>query len=384
MIKQTSSWERGRLYLLPLVLILATASSAAEPTPGDKPAIDLEQRRQRAEKLRPRLEELRGQFEARTFDAGDGGGFPYRLFKPRERKPDEEYPLVVYLHGSAGRGTDNLKQISGGNLYGSRVWALPENQAERPCFVLAPQLLQGVSRRREMTLQGEKVADAASGPPIAGTWRQVAARPGRKMVMELVIREQGGSLGGTLRIPRRGTMALENVSYKHGALTYTTTGGMALEAKLTVEGRSFSGTLVTIGNRERAERLMALIRSLVDELAIDKDRIYITGQSMGGAGTWGMLAYYPQFFAAAAPVCGTGDLDSAAAIAEGGTAVWAFHGGADPLVPPENSRRMIAALREAGARPKLTEYPGVKHDSWVDAYPEPELSQWMFQQRRKD
>ena len=343
----------------------------------------LEQRRQRAKKVRPRLEELTAQFEARTFDADDGEVIRYRLFKPRQGTPDEKCPLVVYLHGSAGRGTDNLKQISGGNIYGSRVWALPENQAERPCFILAPQLLQGVSARREMDVRGEKVTDADSGPPIAGKWRQVADRPGRKMVMELVIRQQDGSLVGTLQMPRRGTLAVENLSYEEGVLSYATSGGMALQCKLTVEGRRFRGTLVTIGNQERADRLMALIRSLVDQLAIDEHRIYITGQSMGGAGTWGMLAFYPQFFAAAAPVCGTGDLDSAASIAEGGAAVWAFHGAADPLVPPESSRRMIAALREAGARPKHTEYPGVKHDSWVDTYPEPELSQWMFQQRRE-
>lgn len=383
MIEKAPSRKQIRLCLLPLILTLATASPGAEALSGDTPPpMRLEQRRQRAEKLRPRLEELTGQFEARTFDAGDGEVIPYRLFKPGERKPDEKYPLVVYLHGSAGRGTDNLKQISGGNLYGSRVWALPANQAERPCFILAPQLLQGVSRRREMTVKGEKMADAASGPPIAGKWRQVADRPGGKMVMDLVIRQEGESLAGTLRMPRRGTLTVENVSYEDGVLCYTTSGGMALEAELTVEGHSFRGTLVTIGNRERAERLMALIRSLVDEHPIDEDRIYVTGQSMGGAGTWGMLAYYPQFFAAAAPVCGTGDVDSAAAIAQGDTAVWAFHGDADPLVPPEASRRMVAALREAGARPKHTEYPGVKHDSWVDTYPEPELHQWIFQQSR--
>ena len=384
MIEQTSSWKRGKLCLLPLTLILATPLPAAEAPSGDTPPTGLEQRRRRAEELRPRLEELTGRFEARTFDAGDGEVIRYRLFKPHEREQGEKHPLVVYLHGSAGRGTDNLKQISGGNIYGSRVWALPENQAERPCFVPAPQLLQGVSRRREMTVRGEKVADAESGPPIAGKWRQVADRPGRKMVMDLVIREQGESLGGTLRIPRRGTLTGENVRYEDGVLSYTTSGAMALECKLTVEGRRFRGTLVTIGNQERADRLMALIRSLVDELAIDEDRIYVTGQSMGGAGTWGMLAYFPQSFAAAAPVCGTGDLDSGAAIAAGGAAVGAFHGAADALVPPENSRRMIAALREAGARPRYTEYPDVKHDSWVDAYPDPELSQWMFRQRRED
>ena len=388
MIEPTSSWEQGKSFALPLAfllaLALAAATRAAAATPGDTPPpISLAERRERAEKLRPRLEELTGQFEARTSDPGDGEGTAYRLFKPQGREPDTKYPLVVYLHGSGGRGTDNLKQISGGNLFGSRVWALPENQAERPCYVLAPQLLQGVSGRREMAVQGEKAADAASGSPIAGTWRQVAAGPGRKMVMELTIRDEGESLSGSLRVPRRGTLAVENVSYEKGVLRYTTAGGMSLEAELAVEGRRFTGTLVTVGSRERAGELMALIRSLVDELAIDEDRIYVTGQSMGGGGTWGMLAYYPRCFAAAAPVCGTGDVDSAAAIAEGGTAVWAFHGDADSTVPVDGSRRMIAALRAAGGRPQYTEYPGVKHDSWVDAYPEPALHRWMFQQARR-
>jgi len=383
MVKSTSSWEQGKSFALPLALALAAASWAAEATPGDTPPpMSLAERRERAEKLRPRLVELTGQFEARTFDPGDGEGIPYRLFKPQGREPDKKCPLVVYLHGSGGRGTDNLKQISGGNLFGSRVWALPENQTERPCYVLAPQLLQGVSARREMAVQGEKVADAASGPPIAGKWRQVAARPGRKMVMELTIREAGESLAGSLRIPRRGTLDVENVSYEEGVLRYTTSGRMSLEAEVTVEGRRFTGTLVTVGNRERAGKLMALVRSLVDELGIDEERVYVTGQSMGGAGTWGMLAYYPQCFAAAAPVCGTGDVDSAGAIVEGGAAVWAFHGDADPTVPVEASRRMIAALRTAGGGPKYTEYPGVKHDSWVDTYPEPGLHRWMFQQSR--
>jgi predicted peptidase len=178
-------------------------------------------------------------------------------------------------------------------------------------------------------------------------------------------------------------MSLESVSYEDGALTYRTSGGMSLEGRVAVTEDRFTGTLSTVGNREKAGKLMALIRSLVDEFKIDEKRIYITGQSMGGGGTWGMLAFYPEFFAAAAPVCGTGDLESAPAVVAGGTAIWAFHGGADSRVPTEASRSMIAALRAAGGRPKYTEYPGVKHDSWVDAYPEPALSEWMFEQARQ-
>ena len=117
--------------------------------------------------------------------------------------------------------------------------------------------------------------------------------------------------------------------------------------------------------------------------AATADRVYVTGQSMGGGGTWGMLAFDPKMFAAAVPVCGVGDVASARAIVAGGTAVWAFHGDADPRVPVEASRRMVAALRAAGGRPKYTEYAAVKHDSWIDAYPDPALHQWLFEQKRR-
>jgi len=364
------------------VTFAAVAAAAGAQPGGDTPRLSLEQRRQRAEQLRPRLEALENQFEARTFDAGDGESIPYRLFRPQEGGEGKKHPLVVYLHGSGGRGVDNLKQISGGNLYGSRVWALAENQAERPCYVLAPQLMQGVSSRRVMPVRAEKTADAGPDAAVAGTWKQIIDRPARKMVMELTLRRQGEKWTGSLRVPRRGTMALENVSYEDGVLAYTTSGGLSLEGEFAVEGRRFTGTLRTVGNEERARKVMALIRSVVDEFGIDEDRIYITGQSMGGSGTWGMLAYYPEAFAAAVPVCGTGDVNSAQAIVENGVAVWAFHGAADPTVPVEASRSMIAALRAAGGRPKYTEYPGVKHDSWVDAYPEPALHRWLFQQER--
>jgi len=108
-----------------------------------------------------------------------------------------------------------------------------------------------------------------------------------------------------------------------------------------------------------------------------------TGQSMGGAGTWGMLAHYPNVFAAAVPVCGAGDAKAAPAIVRGKTAIWAFHGGSDPIVPVAGSRRMVEALRAAKGQPKYAEYPGVKHDSWLDAYPDSALHKWMFEQKRE-
>jgi len=342
-----------------------------------------EERRERAERLRPPLEALKDRFEARTFDAGDGPSIPYRLFKPQQRDPKKRYPLVVYLHGSGGRGTDNLKQITGGNLYGSRIWALSENQARHPCYVLAPQLTQGVSSPRKMTARGEKAAGAASDVALVGKWKQIVDTPAGEMTMELTLRKEGNAWSGQLRVPRRGTMTLAKVSYENGRLGYLTSGPMSLKGEFAVAGRRFTGTLTTIGNGRRAANVMALIRSAVEEFRLDEDRIYITGQSMGGAGTWGMLAFYPDVFAAAVPVCGSGDVASAPAIVAGGTAVWAFHGDADPRVPVEASRRMIAALRAAGGHPKYTEYAGVKHDAWMDTYPDPALRRWLFERKRQ-
>ena len=302
------------------------------------------------------------------------------MFKP-EVDPAKAYPLIVYLHGSAGRGTDNVKQISGGNIYGARVWALPDNQSERPCFVLAPQLMESVVKRPEMTVQGEKTEDAVGGV-MAGSWRLRVEGPSGTIVMQLSLQGQDDSLRGSLRVPRRGTLTLERVAYDNGTLTFATAGGLSLRGEFEVQAKRFTGNLATLGSRERATALMALILKVADEFSVDRHRVYITGQSMGGGGTWGMLAHYPDFFAAAVPVCGTGNIDSAKSIVNGGTAIWTFHGDADPRVPVENTRRMLAALCDAGGRPRYTEYPGVKHDSWVDAYLEPNMHHWLFEQSR--
>ncbi len=84
-------------------------------------------------------------FLPRVFRNARGESMPYRLFVPQGYERRKRYPLVVWLHGGAGRGGDNLRQISGGNTTGSRVWTLPENQARNPCFVVAPQCPDGAA-----------------------------------------------------------------------------------------------------------------------------------------------------------------------------------------------------------------------------------------------
>jgi len=116
------------------------------------------------------------------------------------------------------------------------------------------------------------------------------------------------------------------------------------------------------------------------EFPIDDRRIYITGLSMGGYGTWSALANRPELFAAAAPICGGGEM--AAVERFKSVPLWAFHGTDDKTVPVERSREMIAALKAAGANPKYTEYPGVGHNSWAQTYSNPEFYEWLFAQRK--
>lgn len=129
---------------------------------------------------------------------------------------------------------------------------------------------------------------------------------------------------------------------------------------------------------------MALVCDVVDDLVkgggIDPDRIYITGLSMGGYGTFDVICRRPGFFAAAVPVCGGGDPDQASEIKD--LPLWVFHGGQDGVVPPEMSRAMVEAVRKAGGKPKYLEYPGVGHDSWSATYANPDVWKWLFGQRK--
>ena len=128
----------------------------------------------------------------------------------------------------------------------------------------------------------------------------------------------------------------------------------------------------------------ALVLDLIDTVAsehrIDKDRIYLTGVSMGGYGTWDLVSRRPELFAAAIPVSGGGDPAQAEKLAK--LPIWAFHGDADPLVPVERPRDMIAAIKKAGGEPKYTEYKGVGHDAWTPTYRDSRVLDWLFEQKK--
>jgi predicted peptidase len=127
--------------------------------------------------------------------------------------------------------------------------------------------------------------------------------------------------------------------------------------------------------------LLELIPALQKEYKIDPKRIYVTGLSMGGFGTWDLVARKSEWFAAAVPVCGGADEGTAKSIVK--VPVWVFHGDKDTAVKPERSRHIVEALKKAGGEPKYTEYKGVGHDSWTPAYKDAEMMKWLFSQKRE-
>lgn len=272
-------------------LITANAFAREGSTPLLAPGAPMSpERLAMIETFKKQSDGLEKKFEARSYK-GDWT-MPYRLFRPATNK---RVPLVLYLHGSGGLGSDNLKQLGLGNIFGTRVWLLPENQERNPCYVVVPQTDRGWARY-DLSQQSDGPAKMLPG------------------------------LGDGARL------ALEIVS------------------------------------------------ALCRKFQIDERRIYVTGQSMGGAGTWHVTAERPKLFAAAVACCGSPTLEDATqSIA---TPLWNFHGDADQSVPVTVSRERIAAMRKAGGHPLCTEYAGVGHNVWEWAYTEPELIKWVFSQSR--
>lgn len=237
-----------------------------------------------------RSEGLQDKFEARTHKSD--WTMPYRLFRPAAKG---KLPLVLYLSGSGGLGDDNLKQIGLGNIFGTRVWLLAENQKQFPCFVVAPQTDRGWAKY-DFTQQDSRGPKAVAG---LGDGSQLA---------------------------------------------------------------------------------LEIVDSLRREFSIDERRIYVAGQSMGGAGVWNVIAGRPNFFAAGIICCGSRSTeDGTEAI---GTPLWVFHGDADKSVPVSLSRDRVAVRRKAGGHPLYTEYAGVDHNCWEWAFTEPQLVKWIAAQKR--
>jgi predicted peptidase len=130
-----------------------------------------------------------------------------------------------------------------------------------------------------------------------------------------------------------------------------------------------------------AKNALGILAEVRKDYKVDPKRIYLTGLSMGGYGTWSLAVKHPEQWAAIVPICGGGDPSKAAAIKD--IPCWIFHCDADNVVPVRQSRDMKEALEKAGGAPKYDEYAGVGHNSWDRAYATPELYTWLFKQERK-
>ena len=153
--------------------------------------------------------------------------------------------------------------------------------------------------------------------------------------------------------------------------------------KLVENGAKFPFILVSPqcpdGQWWTMESLTLLLDDVQARLRVDKSRIYVTGVSMGGYGTWELALTHPHRFAAIMPICGGSRPWMARLIAH--LPVWAFHGAKDKVVKPRESEEMVAAIKAAGGDPKLTMYPDATHDSWTRTYVNPEVYEWMLQQQ---
>jgi predicted peptidase len=134
------------------------------------------------------------------------------------------------------------------------------------------------------------------------------------------------------------------------------------------------------GNGWNPDALNALLNDVIHNYRVDKDRVYLTGPSMGGTGTWTLASAHPEKFAAIAPVSSGGETGDVKKLRH--MPIWAFHGGKDPTVKVSRIEATVAAFRAAGSDIKLTIYPDAVHDAWTQAYNDPGLYRWLLEHKR--
>jgi predicted peptidase len=236
-------------------------------------------------------------FLRKEFVSGENT-LPYRILYPENYDKTKKYPLIVFLHGSGERDSDNEKQL----VHGSRLFLNEANRKAFPAIVVFPQC------------------------PANSSW-----------------------------------------------------------VKIDVDRTTQPAKFVLDYKKEPEWPLVAaneLVKKISNEEAVDKSRVYISGLSLGGFGTFESVYRYPDLYAAALPICGGADSNAYDSRVKK-TAFWLFHGDADQAVPVTLSREMAAKLKSLKVESKYTEYPGVQHNSWDNAFAEPEYLKWMFAHRRK-
>lgn len=125
---------------------------------------------------------------------------------------------------------------------------------------------------------------------------------------------------------------------------------------------------------------MEIIADAMTRYPVDRDRVYVQGISMGGYATWELLQRHPDWFAAALPCCGGGDITLAMRMKD--VAIWTFHGEIDQVVPVYRDRSMVEALKRVGGNVRYREYPKTTHDAWTPTFTDDAVFDWLWQQRR--
>jgi predicted peptidase len=126
------------------------------------------------------------------------------------------------------------------------------------------------------------------------------------------------------------------------------------------------------------QKLLQLLDEIEAEFPIDKKRVYITGLSMGGYGTWDLAQTEPDRFAAIATICGGSSLELEKIDVLKDLPIWAFHGAKDKVVPPSETGKLVERLQSLGSDVKFTLYPDAFHDSWTESYENQELYDWLL------
>ncbi|PQO33136.1 phospholipase [Blastopirellula marina] len=155
--------------------------------------------------------------------------------------------------------------------------------------------------------------------------------------------------------------------------------------KLIENGKDFPFIIISPqcpkDSRWKSEDVVALLDHIMQIHNVDDNRVYVTGLSMGGAGTWEVAGAVPDKLAAIAPICGRSNETVVEKIVTIPT--WIFHGAKDPTVKVEHSETMVRLLKEKGGDPKLTIYPEAKHDSWTETYDNEEFYTWLLSHELK-
>ena len=154
--------------------------------------------------------------------------------------------------------------------------------------------------------------------------------------------------------------------------------------KLIAAGKEFPFLVVSpqapAGKGWDVETLNGMLDEVMAKYSVDANRVYLTGLSMGGGGTWQWATSNPERFAAIAPICGFGSPFSTHRLKN--VPAWVFHGEKDPTVPVNESHMMVDAMKAAGGDVKLTLYPNASHDSWTETFNNPELYTWFLSHTR--